>query len=115
MSERAPLDALPLFAAMRAPDPVPAVHDAAELEHAAFLNRVRRILVGMYAGRGQAISTDEAWNAMDRYGVKLPAGASPNLMGSLFSGWSRARATGHVVRSKREGAHGNWIRTWVIE
>lgn len=105
---------LPLFAAP-VPDAVKAVHDHAETEHAAFLNRVRRILAGMYGGRPEPISADEAWDAMDRYRIALPAGASPNLMGSLFSGWPRARATGLTTRSKRRGANGNLLMLWLID
>lgn len=114
MSERAPMTDLPLFAPDRAPEPVPAVHTAAELEHAAFFDRVRRILGNMYGGTDRAISTDEAWKVMELYGIKLPAGASPNLLGTLFSGWKRARATDKVIRSKRFGAGGNMLRTWLI-
>lgn len=113
MSERAPLSELPLFAPA-VPAVVTAVHDRAEAAHAEFLGRVRRILLGMYAGSGTAISTDEAWSAMERYGIKLPEGASPNVLGSLFSGWERARAVGWT-RSKRLGANGNLLRTWVVE
>lgn len=112
MSERAPLTELPLFAA---PAPVKAVHDRAETEHAAFLTRVRLLLAGIYARRGIAICADQVHEVMEKYRIKLPAGASPNLLGSMFSGWPRARATGQHTRSKRPGANGNLLMTWVIE
>lgn len=108
-----PLSMLPLFADP-APAPVRAVHDAAEAEHAAFLDRVRRLLAGHYAGSGIEVTTDHAHDLMDRYGIKPPAGASPNLLGTLFSGWDRARSTGRMVRSKRRGANGNVLICWKI-
>lgn len=103
---------LPLFAPP-APDPVQAVHDAAEAEHAEFLDRVRKLLLGLFGGTELVISTDEAWHWMERYGVKLPEGASPNVLGTLFSGWNRAEPVSWT-RSKREGSHGNLLRTWRI-
>lgn len=115
MSERAPLSDLPLFAPAAVTDTaVRAVHDHAEDRHAEFLDRVRRILAGMYAGSETAISTDEAWSAMERYGIRIPEGCSPNVLGSLFSGWDRAQPIGWT-RSKRPGANANLLRTWVIE
>lgn len=113
MSERAPLSELPLFAPPVESAAVQAVHDRAEDTHAEFLDRVRRILAGMYASGGYVISTDEAWAAMERYGIRIPEGCSPNVLGSLFSGWERATPVGWT-RSKRPGANANLLRTWEI-
>lgn len=108
-----PLDMLPLFAEPT-PPAVKAVHDAAELEHAAFFDRVRRLVAGHYAGSGIRISMDDVHRILDRYGIKLPAGASPNIWGSFFAGWSRAKSTGTFVRSKRDGSNGNLIAEWLV-
>lgn len=113
MSERAPLTELPLFAPV--PELVKAVHDSAETEHGAFLERVRRLVAGHWAPSGRPISMDEVHEIMDRYRITLPAGASPNILGTLLSGWSRARATGQMIRSKRLGSNGNLIRTWILD
>lgn len=106
-------DVLDLFAPPATPE-VREIHERLEAAHAAFLGRVRGVLAGMYGGSGIAISTDDAWRCMEGYGIKLPADASPNLMGSLFSAWSRAKPIGWT-RSKREGSHGNLLRLWEIE
>lgn len=108
-----PLDLLPLFAGT-APESVEIVHDAAELEHAAFFERVRRLVAGHYAGSGRAISMDEVHEIMEKFGIKLPAGASPNVLGSMLSGWSRARRAPEMIRSKRLGSKGNVLMTWTI-
>lgn len=105
---------LPLFAPPANSPAVQAVHDRAEDTHADFLDRVRRTLAGMYGGSGTAVSTDEAWSAMERYGIRIPDGCSPNVLGSLFSGWSRAKPVGWT-RSKRPGANANLLRTWTID
>lgn len=106
---------LPLFA----PEP-PAPSDAgprdhAEAEHQRFLERVRRLFAGHYAGSRITVTTDDVWRIMERYRIELPAGASPNILGTFFSGWDRARSTGHMVRSKRSGANGNALVQWTIE
>lgn len=113
MNKPARMSDLPLFAPP-APPEVQAIHGRLEDSHARFLDRLRAIVAGCFAGSGIEISTDNAWELMAKYRVKLPEGASPNLMGSLFSGWERATAVGWK-RSKRDGAHGNLIRTWVVK
>lgn len=103
---------LPLFA-----EPVPAfvrhIQGQNEDAHDKFLTRLRERLAFEYAGTGTEISTDHAWATMTRWGISLPEGASPNCLGSLFSGWSRATPKGWT-RSKRDGAHANLLRQWQI-
>lgn len=97
-----------------APPEVEAIHDEMERRNGEFLERVRRLVAGHHAGTGEAISTDEVWRIMDRYGIAVPDGCSPNVLGGLFSHWSRARAKGWT-RSTRAGAHGNLLRTWIVD
>lgn len=114
MSEHVPLNTLPLFAAPEpAPAPVRAQLDRFEREESDFLMRVRRLLLGHY--RGSECDADKAHRVMERYGVTVPAGCSPNVMGTLFSGWDRARDSGRMIRSKRPGAGGNLIKVWLID
>lgn len=89
------------------------VHDRFEQAEAPFLERVRRLIAGHYAG--SECSADDAHRIMVRYGVTIPAGCSPNVMGTLFSGWDRARDTGRMIRSKRDGAGGNLIKVWLVD
>src|SRR5262245_26050202 len=104
MSELAPITELPLFAPPRQERvEVADVHAAAEREHAAFFERLRARVAAMFAGTGMAISTDEVRTIMDRDGIEFPAGASPSVMGTFFSGWSRAHGTGQLIRSRRKG------------
>lgn len=120
MSERAPITELPLFAA---PDPervvVSKVHAAAEREHAVFFDRLRRLAFSHF--KGMEICSDQIRWLMERYAIDIPAGSSPNIMGTFFSGWDRAEAvmlTEHVQKttpSKRRGSHGNLLKCWRIK
>ena len=111
MSERVPTETLPLFAP-RAPEPVPTIHTNFEALQSEFLDKLRRLLELRYAD-GPPISTDDVWERMEEWGITIPEGVSYNVMGTLFSGWDRARP--HTwLRSKRKNAHGNLIRSWYI-
>lgn len=121
MSAHVRLDTLPLFAPPPVSEPrVATAHDRAEVEHVAFLNRVRKILEGMFSGTDIRVTTDDVWEAMDRYGIHLPLGASPNLLGSFFSGWGRAQPVvddegkQRLQASARRGANGNLLRVWKV-
>lgn len=103
---------LPLFG-QPAPEPVRATHAAFEDREASFLERVRRLVLGHY--KGSECTADDAHRIMTRYQVEIPAGCSPNVMGTLFSGWDRASDTGRMIRSKRDGAGGNLIKVWRID
>lgn len=83
-----------------------------EARNAAFLRHLRACVAFHWIGR--TVTTDEVWQTMEANGLEIPAGASPNLLGSFFAGWDRATATGEVRRSSRKGAHGNLLRCWVI-
>lgn len=116
MSQTGPgVAGLPLFApaALAPADAGP--RDAAEERHAAFLERVRHLVAGHYAGTGITVTADDVHRIMDQYRIGLPEGASPNCLGTFFSGWNRARSTGHMVRSKRAGSNGNPLLQWIIE
>ena len=109
------LTGLPLFAPPASEHPaVKAVHDRHRSEHADWLARLRQVFARLYGGTRLPVSTDEVWLTMRRNGIELPAGASPNILGSFFSGWERAPPVGWT-RSRRAGAHANLIRTWQIE
>lgn len=103
---------LPLFAEP-APEPVRRKLEAFEVREASFLDRVRSLVLGHY--KGSECTADDAHRIMTRYQVEVPTGCSPNVMGTLFSGWSRATNTGRTIRSKRPGAGGNIIAVWRID
>lgn len=103
---------LPLFDEP-APPAVQAVHAELETREASFLERVRRLVLGHY--RGSECTADDAHRIMARYQIGVPAGRSPNVMGTLFSGWDRAHDTGRMIQSRRDGAGGNLIKVWRID
>lgn len=119
MSELAPITELPLFAPP-APERVKLsdVHAAAEREHAAFFERLRDLVGKLFAGR--EITSDQVRWTMDRYVIDFPPGASPNVMGTFFSGWDRAvpvmvNDQVQLTRpSQRKASHGNPLKVWRI-
>lgn len=88
------------------------IHDQLEETNAEWMSRVRAGFAFHFVGQG--VSTDDLWAFMDANDNELPPGASPNLLGSFFRGWDRARPTGQMIRSKRRGAHSNVLATWRI-
>ena len=114
---------LPLFGAVEE-RPAKPVHDRHQEEHAVFFERVRGLVAGRYGGHGIRVTTDEVWDTMERYGVKLPPGASPNILGSFFSAWDMAEPVEDLIdgerrqrmqKSKRRGANGNLLRVWTVK
>lgn len=97
---------------------IDAVLEVEERENAAFLNRVRHLVAGHF--KGQDITTDQVWWVMGRYGIEIPAGKSPKILGTFFRGWSRASmvldSEGKQRKrpSKRQGANGNDLGVWLI-
>lgn len=86
------------------------IHESMEESNADWLARVRNGFAFHHAGR--EVTTDDVWTYLDAHDIALPADSSPNLLGSFFSGWDRARAADRFVRSKRKGANANLLRCW---
>ena len=87
-----------------------------------WLRRMRAVLVSLYFhrvakwGEGHPIAyvtADDAQRlAKERRDLALPAGASPNLFGSVFRapGWVRSAHKDH--QSSTNGSHGNDLYRW---
>jgi hypothetical protein len=108
---------LPLFEPT--PPPVQAKLRSLEELHAEWMNTLRALVLMKHGGR--EVTMDDVHDCMDAAGSKLPAGASPNILGGFFSGWAHARpaclsdGTPKWTRSKRAGANGNLLRVWKVE
>ena len=91
-------------------------------ERREWLDRMRAELVRVYRVRVDAfgehdlrcyVTADDARRIMEtRPGFALPAGASPNILGSLFRapGWERSRHRDH--QSSAVNGHGNPLYLW---
>jgi len=90
-------------------------------ERRAWLERMRAVLADVYRtrvkmlGEAQACVTADdarAFMATGRSDWALPAGASPNLLGSLFRapGWIRSEHPDHT--SATHGSHANNLYRW---
>jgi hypothetical protein len=122
MSEHAPIGELPLFAQPASPTKGKrkshAAGAAAASGHDEFLARLREAVAFYYGGTGLQITTDEVWLTMKRKKINLPAGASPNILGSFFKGWDRAvpvmgtNGQQRVTMSQR--VIGNFLRMWIV-
>lgn len=86
------------------------IHERMEETNAEWMKRVRNGFAFHFAGR--EVTTDDLWGYMEANDLRSPA--SPNLLGSFFSGWDRAKPTSQFARSNRKGAHGNLLRKWRI-
>jgi hypothetical protein len=98
------------------------VLDRMAAERREWLERMRAELVRVYRNRvaffgehdlRSYVTADDARRIMEtRPGFALPAGASPNLLGSLFRapGWERSRHRDH--QSSTTGSHGNDLFSW---
>ncbi len=120
----APLSTLPLFAP-RSPEPerqaAVSVLDRMAGDNRAWLARIRLALAELCAERvgrwGEAdprayVCADDADRlTKTRADMAMPAGASPNLMGTVFRGsdWLALDRT-HV--SSQPGSHGNILTRW---
>lgn len=110
---------LPLFAATDTREEIKRVRVQAEVKHAEFFSRLRHLVGQMFAG--QDITSDQVRWVMDRYGLGIPAGASPNIMGTFFTGWDRAEPVMGLegkqrtrVTTRKEG-RGNDLKVWLIK
>lgn len=88
------------------------IHASMEESNAEWLARVRNGFAFHFSGR--TVTADDLWSYLDAHDIALPADSSPNLLGSFFSGWDRAKGTGDFIRSKRPEAHANLLRKWEI-
>lgn len=118
MSERAPMSALPLFAAPAPAAPLEQVREGAEVVHRRYLAKLRAALRREAERTGVPMCADDAHRLMRTTpGLSMPAGMNPNALGTLFrgdrdeNGHARWQMEGYT-KSTRAGANDNALRLW---
>ncbi len=105
---------LDLFSITPAPEDVREIHDSMESRAEEPMAAWRDWLRAYARAHLSPVSTDDLWRAMDKGLVPpIPEGSSPNVLGSVFSGDPRGWRPVGWERSRRDGSHGNLLRTWV--